>query len=38
MKGDFIIDPFKVLDETTLINLGFTYKTLGKKSEINADY
>ena len=36
MKGNFIIDPFKVLDETTLINLGFIYKTLGKKSETNA--
>ena len=35
MNGNFIIDPFKLLDEATLINVGFTYKTLGKKSEIN---
>jgi UDPglucose 6-dehydrogenase len=35
MNGNFIIDPFKILDEASLINIGFTYKTLGKKSEIN---
>ena len=36
MNGNFIIDPYKILDELALINSGFTYNTLGKKIQINA--
>lgn len=32
MNGNFIIDPYKILDELALINSGFTYNTLGKKN------